>query len=58
METSHRVRFLQQVNIFSESPEYLLFQIAEDLIELEVNVGDHIVLKGELGDSMYIVIQG
>jgi len=58
MEISERVRFLKEVSIFSESPDYLLYQIAENLIEIEVPVGDHIVLKGEMGDSMYILIQG
>jgi two-component system sensor histidine kinase/response regulator len=58
MEISKRVHFLKEVGIFSESPEYLLFQIAENLIEIEVPEGDHIVLKGEMGDSMYILIEG
>jgi len=58
MEISERVRFLKEVSIFSESPDYLLFQIAENLIEIDVPEGDHIVLKGELGDSMYILIEG
>ena len=58
MEISKRVHFLKEVSIFSESPEYLLFQIAENLLEIEVPDGDHIVLKGEMGDSMYIIIEG
>jgi signal transduction histidine kinase len=58
MEISQRVHFLKEVSIFSESPEYLLFQIAENLIEIEVPEGDNIVLKGEMGDSMYILIEG
>ncbi len=58
MDISQRVRFLQQVNIFSESPENLLSQISEKLVEMEVATGNHIVLKGDLGDSMYILIQG
>ncbi len=58
METIKRVSFLKQVNIFTETPEELLHQIAENLVEMEFSRGDHIVLKGELGDSMYIVIHG
>lgn len=58
MEIPRRVAFLKNVSIFSETPESLLFQIAENLVEMEVSVGEHIVLKGELGDSMYIVIDG
>jgi len=58
MEISQRVHFLKEVSIFSESPDYLLYQIAENLIEIEVPEGDNIVLKGEMGDSMYIMIEG
>jgi len=58
MQNSQRVLFLKQVSIFSESPESLLYQIAENLLEIEVQKGNHIVLKGELGDSMYILIDG
>ena len=58
MENIKRVSFLKKVNIFTETPEELLHQIAENLIEMEFSRGDHIVLKGELGDSMYIVIDG
>ena len=58
MEIPRRVAFLRNVSIFSETPDSLLIQIAENLIEMEVSEGDHIVLKGELGDSMYIVIDG
>lgn len=58
MENIKRVSFLKKVNIFAETPEELLHQIAENLIEMEFSRGDHIVLKGELGDSMYIVIDG
>lgn len=58
MEIIRRVSFLKEVSIFSETPDDLLTQIAENLIEMEVSEGDHIVLKGELGDSMYIIIDG
>lgn len=58
MDIPQRVRFLQQVNIFSESPDTLLSSIAENLVEMEVGTGDHIVLKGDMGDSMYILIHG
>ncbi len=58
MENTRRVAFLKTVSIFTESPELLLRQIAENLIEMEVSEGDHIVLKGEMGDAMYIIVDG
>ena len=58
MEIERRLSFLKKVSIFSETPDEILRRIAENLIEMEVSEGDHIVLKGELGDSMYIIIDG
>jgi signal transduction histidine kinase len=58
MDIERRIRFLQTVSIFSETPDSLLRTIAENLSELEVSEGDHIVLKGELGDSMYFIVDG
>jgi signal transduction histidine kinase len=58
MDIERRVTFLKTVSIFTESPESLLRQIAENLIEMEVSEGSHIVLKGEMGDAMYIIVDG
>ncbi len=57
-DIDRRVRFLRKVLIFEESPDILLARIAESLTEMEVSEGEHIVLKGELGDSMYIIRDG
>jgi len=57
-DIERRVRFLKKVLIFEESPDELLSRVAESLTEMEVSEGDHIVLKGELGDSMYIIRDG
>jgi two-component system sensor histidine kinase/response regulator len=58
METERRVAFLKTVSIFTESPDDLLRQIADNLFEMEVSEGDHIVLKGDMGDAMYIIVEG
>jgi len=58
MDLERRVSFLKKVSIFCETPDEILYRIAENLVEMEVSEGDHIVLKGELGDSMYIIIDG
>ncbi|MCX6281122.1 MAG: ATP-binding protein [Bacteroidetes bacterium] len=57
-DIERRVRFLRKVLIFEESPDSLLERIAESLTEMEVSEGENIVLKGELGDSMYIILDG
>ena len=58
MELSHRIEFLKNVVIFSECPDDLLARIAGKLVEIEVAEGDRIVLKGDRGDSIYILIEG
>ncbi len=58
IDINRRVSFLKKVLIFEECPESLLEKIAESLVEMEVSEGEHIVLKGELGDSMYIIHDG
>jgi signal transduction histidine kinase len=58
MDIERRISFLQSVSIFSETPLALLTTIAENLEEVEVSAGDHIVLKGDMGDSMYFIVDG
>jgi len=57
-DIERRVRFMRRVTIFQESSDSLLARIAESLTEMEVSEGQNIVLKGELGDSMYIIHDG
>jgi signal transduction histidine kinase len=57
-DIKRRINFLKKVQIFEESPNSILALIAEKLTEMEVSEGDHIVLKGELGDCMYIIRDG
>ncbi|MDD4604262.1 MAG: ATP-binding protein [Bacteroidales bacterium] len=58
MDLDRRVAFLKTVTIFSETPDSLLIKLSENLVEMEVSEGEQIVLKGELGDSMYIILDG
>ncbi|MEI7492647.1 MAG: ATP-binding protein [Bacteroidota bacterium] len=57
-DIERKVRFMRKVSIFQESSDKLLARIAESLTEMEVSEGQNIVLKGELGDSMYIILDG
>jgi len=58
MNINERINFLRSVTIFSEAPEELLRNVAEQVSELEVAEGDQIVLKGEQGNSMYFITLG
>jgi signal transduction histidine kinase len=57
-DIKRRSRFLRTVHIFDESPDSLLERIAPILSELEVSEGDEIVRKGDIGDSMFIILDG
>lgn len=58
MNIDQRINFLKKVPIFQETPEPVLHQIAGSLIYMDVSQDEHIVLKGELGDAMYIIVDG
>lgn len=58
MELIDRINFLKNVAIFDNTPENLVEMIANNLTEISVGKGDHIVLKGEIGDSMYFITSG
>lgn len=57
-DIERRVRFLKTVRIFEETPEPILEKIAGCLVEFEVSEGQTIVRKGEIGDSMFIILDG
>jgi CRP-like cAMP-binding protein len=53
-----RVMILKSVSIFSSTPVEYLANVAEFLEEVEVRVGETIIEKGELGRSLYIIVDG
>ena len=53
-----KVIILKTVNIFSQTPDDVLADVASLLAEVEVSAGDVIIQKGDLGDSMYIIVSG
>jgi len=57
-DIGRRVSFLKTVSIFTETPDEILLPIARNLVDMEVCEGEHVVLKGELGDAMYIIVDG
>jgi hypothetical protein len=56
--TIDKVIVLKSVDIFSQTPDDLLAQVSEELETLEISRGETIFLKGELGDSLYIIVSG
>jgi serine phosphatase RsbU (regulator of sigma subunit) len=53
-----RLKILRSVSIFSETGEQSLQKIACLLSDLEVPEGELIFKKGDIGNSMYIIVEG
>ena len=53
-----KVLTLKQVDVFQQAPDDVLADVAALLEEIEVAAGETIFRKGDLGDSLYIVITG
>jgi CRP-like cAMP-binding protein len=56
--TIERVLLLKSMDVFSEVPEEGLLELASGLEEIEAAAGRRIIEKGDLGSSMYIVVDG
>ncbi len=56
--TIEKVIILKSVNIFSDIPDDALAQLSYRVKEIEAKAGDAIIKAGELGTSMYIVVNG
>jgi sigma-B regulation protein RsbU (phosphoserine phosphatase) len=53
-----KIKILETISIFSETPEESLIEIAPMLEDVKYKAGETIFEKGGVGDSMYIVISG
>jgi hypothetical protein len=58
LSTIEKVLILKQVDVFQQTPDDVLADIAALLEEIEVAAGETIFHKGDLGDSLYIIITG
>src|SRR5262249_35478940 len=58
LSTIEKVLILKRVDVFQQTPDDVLADIAALLEEIEVAVGETIFHKGDLGDSLYIIIAG
>ncbi|GAB4448409.1 MAG: hypothetical protein Kow0031_30950 [Anaerolineae bacterium] len=58
LSTLEKVIFLKSVNLFNDTPDEILAQLAMLLEEVEFSAGATIFEKGSPGDCMYIIISG
>ena len=58
MNTIEKVLTLKGVEMFGSTPEEILADVAAILDELHYKPGEVIFEKGQVGDSMYIIIEG
>lgn len=56
--TIERVIKLKAVDIFSQTPEEDLVEVASIVEEVKVEKGENVIRKGEIGRSMYIIVKG
>jgi CRP-like cAMP-binding protein len=58
LSTIEKVLILKHVDVFQQTPDDVLADIASLLEEIEVAAGETIFRKGDQGDSLYIIISG
>ncbi len=56
--TIERVALLKSVDIFAETPDYVLASVARIIEEVELAPGETFIQQGESGDCMYLIIHG
>lgn len=58
LSTIEKVIILKDVELFAETPDELLTEVAGLLTEVEVAPGESVFAKGDNGDSFYIIVNG
>lgn len=56
--TIEKVAYLKGVEIFADTPDHLLAAVARITEEVELYANQTIIQEGEVGDSLYIVVEG
>lgn len=56
--TIERVALLKSIDIFSDTPDYVLASVARIVEEVELMPGEVFIHEGEPGNCLYLVIQG
>ena len=58
LTTIEKVILLKDADLFAETPDELLAEVAGLLTEVELSAGDPVFAKGDTGDSLYLVVGG
>jgi CRP-like cAMP-binding protein len=56
--TIEKVIILKSVSIFAETPEEILADVALSLDEVTFQPGEPIIQKGDIGQSMFVIVEG
>jgi CRP/FNR family transcriptional regulator, cyclic AMP receptor protein len=56
--TVERVSFLKSVDLFTDTPDHILASVAAIIREMHLDPGTLFIREGDLGDCMYIVVDG
>lgn len=56
--TIERVAVLQSIDIFAETPAFILASVARILQEVTLRPGETLIREGDVEDSMYVIIDG
>jgi CRP-like cAMP-binding protein len=44
--------------MFSQTPDDVLADVADLLVEVDANPGDCLIVQGEQGDSLFVIVDG
>jgi CRP/FNR family cyclic AMP-dependent transcriptional regulator len=58
ISTVEKVLFLKSIDLFSQIPGEDLARVAQIAEELDFEGDEHIMKEGEMGDSMYLIVDG
>jgi CRP-like cAMP-binding protein len=58
LSTAEKLAILRSVNLFAETPDEILAQVAELLQEIQIAAGETVITEGAYGETMYIIVDG
>lgn len=58
ISTVEKVLFLKSIDLFSQIPGEDLARVAQIAEEIEFEAGEQVMKEGEIGDSMYLIVDG
>src|SRR3712207_3656995 len=58
LSTAEKILILKTVRIFAETPDAILAEVVAILEDVTIKGGETIFHKGDVGDCMYIIVDG